>query len=139
MKQFIYFLLIGVFLFNPTFGQKGQVWSTVQKFEFETDAEGNVFNETKPFAYHSYYQFITDEAFIHCTKDATRLYTIESKMMFDDYADYKVISPAGNAYFMRFSLKDKKIVIFSIDKKYGSTIQCSNIHETAAFDALTIQ
>lgn len=132
-------VLIFICFSTHSYAQKGQVWYTNQKIEFETDDEGNITDSYDPYAYTSYYLFISNDAFIHCTDDITSIYEIVDREVKDGYTNYTVISEVGNEYMMSFSYVDKKIVLYSPARNFGSTINCKNVYKTEVFKNVSLK
>lgn len=130
--------LIVAFLFL-TLGvsaQKGQVWPTESRQEFDVDSDGNITKEYETTTYYSYYLFVNNNEFIHCTNGITSLYKIINRTESQDYTDYNVVSEVGNSYMMRFSESEKYIVISAVDKGYSIYIGCYTPYTTNVFNNL---
>lgn len=129
-------LLLAAFLMTGliSFAQKGQVWPTESRQEFDLDANGNITKEYESQVYYSYYLFINNNEFIHCTNGITSLYKIIKRNENRDYVDYTVVSEVGNQYAMRFAEKEQYIVITNLDQGYSIYIGCYKPYVTAVFD-----
>lgn len=128
---------VAFILFTTTaFAQKGQVWPTETRQEFDIDENNKISKEYPSQSYISYYLFINNNEFIHCTGSITSLYKILKR--YEDnpkYIDYEVISEAGNIYHFRFAQSEKYIVISS-NKGYSIYHDCKSPYKTTVFDNL---
>lgn len=114
--------------------QKGQVWPSETRQEFEIDENGKITKEYAATDYNSYYLFINNNEFIHCTGTITSLYKIMSRKQRDGGVEYSVVSEVGNNYQMFFHEKDKYIVLSSRDKGFSVYIECKSPYKTEVFD-----
>lgn len=133
MKRNFFLTLALAFTCIISFAQKGQIWPTLTRQEFEFDAEGQITQEYEVQTYASYYLFINNNEFIHCTPTITSRYKIQSKEEGTDYIDYEVLSEVGNAYSFRFSKVDKYVAIYST-KGFGIYLSCESPYTTKVFD-----
>lgn len=114
--------------------QKGQVWPSETRQEFEIDENGKITKEYAATDYNSYYLFINNNEFIHCTGTITSLYKIVSRKQRDGGMEYTVVSEVGNTYQMFFHEKDKYMVLSSRDKGFSVYIECKAPYTTQVFD-----
>ena len=114
--------------------QKGQVWPSETRQEFEIDENGKITKEYAAQDYNSYYLFINNNEFIHCTGTITSLYKIVSRKQRDGGVEYTVVSEVGNTYQMFFHEKDKYMVLSSRDKGFSVYIECKTPYTTQVFD-----
>jgi hypothetical protein len=114
--------------------QKGQVWPSETRQEFEIDENGKITKEYAAGDYNSYYLFINNNEFIHCTGTITSLYKIVNRKQRDGGVEYSVVSEVGNNYQMFFHEKDKYIVLSSRDKGFSVYIECKAPYTTQVFD-----
>ncbi len=135
MSKQLFFGLLFLCSSFYSFAQKGEVWSTISRQEFQMDDEGNLTNQYEVEDYATYYLFINNNEFLHCTPTVTSLYKILSRDAKQDFVDYKVISEADNIYTFRFNKKSKTIIIYS-QKGYGIIIGCAAPYATKVFDNL---
>ncbi len=136
MKRNLFLSLIFALTWVVSSAQKGQIWPTSTRQEFEFDAEGNISQEYEVQNYNSYYLFINNNEFIHCTATITSLYKILKREEQEEYVDYEVISEAGNVYSFRFSINDQYVAIYS-SKGYGIYLACEAPYATGVFDNLS--
>lgn len=114
--------------------QKGEVWPSSTRQEFELNSKGEITKEGAETIYKTYYLFINNNEFIHCTDGITSLYKILSRKEVQGGTEYKTISEAGNTYQMLFNKKEKYIVISAIDRNYSIFIGCLEPYQTKVFD-----
>lgn len=119
-----------------TFAQKGQIWPTQTRQEFDINSSGEVTNSYDVTDYNSYYLFVNNNEFIHCTKDITSLYKIIKRTESSKHVDYTVVSEAGNTYYMRFSESEKYVIITNLEKGYSIYIGCHKPYKTKVFNNL---
>lgn len=134
MKKTLSILTVLLLASLLSFSQKGQVWATETRQEFDIDSDGNITKEYKSNPYYSYYLFINNNEFIHCTNSITSLYKINSRTESKDFVDYVVVSEVGNTYHMRFSQKDSYVVITSLANKFSVYIGCYKPYNTKVFN-----
>lgn len=113
--------------------QKGQVWSTLTRQDFDFNEKGEITNEYEVTNYYSYYLFINNNEFIHCTSTITSLYKIIKRDEQAKFTDYTVVSEVGNVYTFRFAIEEMYIAIYS-DKGYGIYISVNQPYLTKVFD-----
>lgn len=118
-----------------TNAQKGQVWPTLTRQDFEFDENAEITKEYDVEDNFSYYLFIDNNEFIHCTNTITSLYKIMSRDEQEKYTDYTVVSEVGNMYTFRFSITDQYVAIYS-DKGYGIYYSVAAPYLTKVFDNL---
>lgn len=119
-----------------SFAQKGDIWPTFSRQEFDISADGQILNEYQAQDYNSYYIFINNNEIIHCTSTITSLYKIINRNVAADYTDYTVVSEVGNQYVMRFNKKEKYVIITSVEKLFSVYIACYAPYNTKVFDNL---
>jgi hypothetical protein len=120
---------------SGAFAQKGQVWPTETRQEFDIGEDGKITKEYEVVNYPSYYLFINNNEFIHCTGTITSLYKILKRNEGEGMVDYDVISEAGNQYTFRFSTAENYVVI-STNKGYSIYMACKPYYTTTVFDNL---
>lgn len=135
MNKFILATLTFILFTTGAFAQKGQVWPTETRQEFDIDNNGKISKEYAQVDYASYYLFINNNEFVHCTGTITSLYKILKRTERTGMMDYDVISEAGNQYTFRFSTQDNYIVISS-NKGYSIYMGCKPMYVTSVFDNL---
>jgi hypothetical protein len=136
MLKLIITTVTAIVLCSSAVAQKGQVWPTETRQEFDIDEKGKISKEYPSTNYYSYYLFINNNEFIHTTGTITSLYKILKRYDDNDkYTDYEVISEAGNVYNFRFAHTDKYIVISS-NKGYSIYHDCKAMYKTKVFDNL---
>ncbi len=113
--------------------QKGQVWPTQTRQDFDINSDGEITKQYDVQDYNSYYLFINNNEFIHCTNDITSLYKIIKRTENKDYIDYTVVSEVGNTYYMRFAQNEKYIVITNLEKGYSIYEACYTPYTTQVF------
>lgn len=126
-----------VLLFLCTTGiwaQKGQIWPTETRQEFEIDENGKITKEYSATSYNSYYLFVDNNEFVHCTGTITSLYKIKSRKYRDGGVEYTVVSEVGNEYQMFFHESDKYIVLTSRAKGYSVYVECKQPYKTEVFN-----
>ena len=130
--------LLAFFLLSGTglWAQKGDIWPTETRQEFEVNGNGDITKEGVEEAYRSFYLFINNNEFIHCTAGITSLYKILNRKEVRGGVEYSTISEAGNKYTMFFHKKDAYIVIAVPDRGYSIYIGCLAPYETKVFDDL---
>lgn len=114
--------------------QKGQVWPSETRQEFEIDENGKITKEYAATDYNSYYMFINNNEYLHCTGTITSLYKIVSRKQRDGGTEYTVVSEVGNTYQVFFHEKDKYIVLSARDKGFSVYIECKTPYTTQVFD-----
>lgn len=124
-----------IFCTTGAFAQKGQIWPTETRQEFDLDENGKVTKEYEVMNYPTYYLFINNNEFIHCTGTITSLYKILKRTEGSGMVDYEVISEAGNQYVFRFSTAENYVVI-STNKGYSIYLACKPFYTTTVFDNL---
>ncbi|TAE50074.1 MAG: hypothetical protein EAZ89_12860 [Bacteroidetes bacterium] len=117
------------------FAQMGQVWPTQTRQRFDIDENGETLQEYEVEDYPSYFLFINDKEFIHCTGDITSLYKITSAKEQDSYMSYEVLSEVGNEYVFNFDPVESQVVIVSATG-FALFIQCLPMYETAVFETI---
>lgn len=129
------FILSIAFVFSAmiSFAQKGEVWPTLTRQEFEFNSAREITQEGQVGTYYSYYLFINNNEFIHCTETITSLYKVISRDEKEDFTDYTVVSEVGNTYTFRFGYKENYVAIYS-DKGYGFYISTATPYATKVFD-----
>ncbi|WP_124636817.1 hypothetical protein [Taibaiella sp. KBW10] len=128
---FLAVLLIGSIY---SFAQKGQIWPTQTRQEFDIDKEGNITKEYESTDYNSYYLFINNNEFIHCTGTITSLYKIVKRTEKKGAMEYTTVSEVGNTYKMTFNEAEKHIILTSIDRGYSIYLTCLKPYQTEVFD-----
>ena len=118
-----------------SYAQKGQIWPTLTRQDFEFNDEAEITQEYAVEDYFSYYLFINNNEFIHCTKTITSLYKIIKREESDKFTDYTVVSEVGNTYTFRFAADEMYIAIYS-DKGFGIYCSVAAPYETKVFDNL---
>lgn len=124
-------LLLGSFM---GFAQKGQVWPTQTRQEFEMDKNGKISKEYEATNYSSYYLFINNNEFIHCTGTITSLYKIINRSNKNGTVEYTTVSEVGNTYTMIFNEKDSYIILTPADRSYSIYVACMKPYTTKVFD-----
>lgn len=135
MNKIILTTLVFILFTTGAIAQKGQVWPTDTRQEFDISSEGKITKEYEVVDYPSYYLFINNNEFIHCTGTITSLYKILKRREGNGLIDYDVISEAGNQYTFRFSHTENYIVI-STNKGYSIYMACKAMYKTTVFDDL---
>lgn len=134
--KFILTSIIVLFSCSFVWAQKGDVWPTYDRTNFDINNEGKILNEKTPISFSSYFLFINNNEFIHCTGTVTSLYKILSRkpITSEGVLELKVISEADNVYSFFFSKKEKYILILSTDKLFGLHYNCDSPYATNVFD-----
>lgn len=132
----IYLLALALLAGTGLWAQKGEVWPSTTRQEFEVNSSGDITKEGTEEQYRSFYLFINNNEFIHCTDGITSLYKILSRKEARGGIEYSTISEAGNKYTMFFHKKDAYIVIAVPDRGYSIYIGCLAPYETGVFDNL---
>lgn len=132
-KKLLFITALLVSSFN-LFAQMGEVWPTYSRQDFTLNSNAEIIDESQTVEYFSYYLFINNNEFIHCTNNITSLYKIISRKSSPQFEDYTVVSEVGNTYMMRFAKKDKYIVTTSIDKGFSVYAACYEPYNTQVFN-----
>ena len=114
--------------------QKVQVWPSETRQEFEIDENGKITKEYAATDYNSYYMFINNNEYLHCTGTITSVYKIVSRKQRNGGTEYTVVSEVGNTYQVFFHEKDKYIVLSARHKGFSVYIECKTPYTTQVFD-----
>lgn len=133
MKTHVLLTVTFAFTWIVSSAQKGQIWPTTSRQEFEFDGSGQITQEYEVQSYYSYYLFVSNDEFIHCTSTITSRYKIMSRQEDSNYVDYEVVSEVGNPYSFRFSMNDGYVAIYST-KGFGIYLECLTPYTTKVFN-----
>lgn len=134
MKKLILAFAFGLLGFFSASAQKGQIWSTLTRQNFESN-ENNEWTATGDAVnYYTYYIFISNNEIIHVTPDITSLYKINSRKSGEGFMDYEVISEVGNVYTFRMHETEKYVTIISTTANFGVYISTMEPYNTSVFD-----
>lgn len=136
MTKKLFFVAALLFSSFNIFAQMGEVWPTYSRQDFTLNSNAEIVDESETVEYYSYYLFINNNEFIHCTNNITSLYKIISRTNSEQFNDYTVVSEVGNTYMMRFAKKDKYVVTTSLDKGFSVYAACYAPYNTHVFNNL---
>ncbi len=136
MKKTLLLLVLLVSASMAAYAQKGQVWPTINRTDMQFDEAGELTYESDAKDYNSYFLFIDNNSFVHCTETITSLYKILERDEQENYTDFIVVSEAENQYTFRFSFDEYAVVILSKDQTFGVYMEAMEPYESRALKAL---
>jgi hypothetical protein len=116
--------------------QTGQVWPTQTRQLFRPGENDELEADGEPEAYSTYFLFVSDDAFLHCTETITSLYQIRKRKQDGGTRSYEVVSEAGNEYVYYFDEDASFITIVAASQGFVLGISCAPMYETAVMEQL---